>query len=48
MLEVSESDQKPVDLENLMRDTIKGAISTNLLKSEDEIVSLYQRRFDHG
>jgi hypothetical protein len=48
MMEVSQSEQKPVDLENLMRDTIRGAIATDLLKPNDEIVSLYQRRFDHG
>lgn len=47
-MEVSQSDQKAVDLENLMRDTIAGAIATDLLKPEDEIVSLYERRFDHG
>jgi hypothetical protein len=48
MMEVSQSDQKPVDLETLMADTIKGAIATDLLQPQDEIVSLYQRRFDHG
>jgi hypothetical protein len=48
MMEVSQSDQKPVDLETLMADTIKGAIASDLLQPEDEIVSLYQRRFDHG
>ena len=48
MMEVSESPQKPVDHANLMADTIKGAIATDLLKPEDEIVCTYQRRFDHG
>lgn len=48
MLEVCQSEQKPVDTQNLMRDTIKGAIATGLLRPEDEIVSLYERTFDHG
>lgn len=48
MLEVSESEVKPVNHETLMADTIKGAISTSLLKPEDEVVCYYQRRFDHG
>ncbi len=48
MLEVSQSDQKRVNLETLMEETIKGAIATDLMKPEDEIVSTYQRFFDHG
>jgi protoporphyrinogen oxidase len=48
MLEVCQSEQKPVDLENLMRDTVKGALATQLIKPEDEIVCFYERRFDHG
>ncbi|WWC90331.1 uncharacterized protein L201_005264 [Kwoniella dendrophila CBS 6074] len=48
MLEVCQSSEKPVDLDKLMENTIKGAISTELMLPTDEIVSLYERRFDHG
>lgn len=48
MLEVSESTMKPVDTPNLLRDSIQGLISTEMLKPDDEIVSTYHRRFDHG
>ncbi|KAH6894683.1 hypothetical protein B0T10DRAFT_604122 [Thelonectria olida] len=48
MLEVSESSLKPVNHETLLRESIEGLINTDLLKPEDEIVSTYVRRFDHG
>ncbi|KAJ5035457.1 uncharacterized protein L3040_007924 [Drepanopeziza brunnea f. sp. 'multigermtubi'] len=48
MLEVSESSMKPVDRANILKDTIQGLINTGMLKSDDEIISTYQRRFDHG
>ncbi|KAF1985459.1 UDP-galactopyranose mutase [Aulographum hederae CBS 113979] len=48
MLEVSESSMKPTDNENMLRDCIKGLINTDMLKPNDEIVSTYHRRFDHG
>lgn len=48
MLEVSESSMKPVDQENLLKDCIQGLVNTEMLKPEDEIVSTYHRRFDHG
>ncbi|KAF2772517.1 FAD/NAD(P)-binding domain-containing protein [Teratosphaeria nubilosa] len=48
MLEVSESSMKPVDQANLLKDSIQGLINTEMLKPEDEIVSTYHRRFDHG
>lgn len=48
MLEVSESSMKPVDNDNMLKDCIKGLISTEMLKPDDEIVSTYHRRFDHG
>ena len=48
IFEVSESSLKLVNLETVLSDTIKGAINTLLLTPEDEIVSLYQRRFYHG
>lgn len=48
MLEVCQSEQKHVDIDHLMKATIKGALNTELLRPEDEIVSVYERRFDHG
>lgn len=48
MLEISESSMKPVDQENLLKDSIQGLINTQMIKSTDEIVSTYHRRFDHG
>ena len=48
MLEVSQSEMKPVDVENILKDSIQGLINTQLLKPEDEIVSTYHRAFDHG
>ena len=48
MLEVSESSYKPVKHETLLEDSIQGLINTSLLAPEDEIVSTYVRRFDHG
>ena len=48
MLEVSQSTMKPVDEENLLKDCIQGLINTDMIKPEDEIVSTYHRKFDHG
>ncbi|KAK8920225.1 hypothetical protein VCV18_007526 [Metarhizium anisopliae] len=48
MLEVSESSYKPVNHETLLADCIQGLVNTELLDPEDEIVSTYVRRFDHG
>ena len=48
MLEVSESSMKPVNQESLVKDCIQGLVNTDMLKPEDEIVSIYHRRFDHG
>jgi len=39
---------KPVDQENLLKDSIQGLINTDMIKPTDEIVSTYHRRFDHG
>jgi hypothetical protein len=39
---------KPVDQATLLRDSIQGLINTEIIKSDDEIVSTYQRRFGHG
>lgn len=48
MLEVSQSTKKPVDEANLLRDCIQGLVNTEMIKPEDEIVSTYHRKFDHG
>lgn len=48
MLEVSESSMKAVDEKNMLRDCIQGLINTEMLRDNDEIVSTYHRRFDHG
>lgn len=48
MLEVSESSDKPVNYDTLLEDCIQGLINTEMIKPEDEIVSTYNRRFDHG
>lgn len=48
MLEVSESTMKPVDQVNMLRDCIQGLVNTEMLQPDDEIVSTYHRRFDHG
>lgn len=48
MLEVSESYKKPVNNDTLIADTIKGLINTTMCKPEDEIVSIYHRKFHHG
>ncbi|KAF2760053.1 UDP-galactopyranose mutase [Pseudovirgaria hyperparasitica] len=48
MLEISESSMKPVDIANIIRDSLKGLINTEMLKPTDEIVSTYHRAFDHG
>ena len=48
MLEVSESSLKPVNNADLLKDSIKGLLATDMLKPTDEIVSTYHRRFDHG
>lgn len=48
MLEVSESSYKPVNHENLLKESIKGLLNTEMINADDEIVSTYHRRFDHG
>ncbi len=49
MFEVSENkDYKPVNLETIVEETIQGAINTSMIKSTDEIVSIYYRRLEHG
>eukprot|EP00878_Enallax_costatus_P013277 GHUV01013880.1.p1 GENE.GHUV01013880.1~~GHUV01013880.1.p1 ORF type:complete len:477 (+),score=117.64 GHUV01013880.1:113-1432(+) len=60
MFEVSESQCKPVNQElvtlggtagpwpAVVRDTLSGAISTQLMQPGDQVVSLYYRRLEHG
>eukprot|EP00890_Picochlorum_soloecismus_P005106 jgi/Picsp_1/5597/NSC_02956-R1_udp-galactopyranose mutase len=58
MFEISESNYKPVPQEptklaggtwpRVVQDTIQGAIATNLLKKDSEIVSIYHKRLEHG
>lgn len=48
MMEVSESSAKPVNAATLVADTIKGCVATELCKPEDEIVSIYHRKFVQG
>ena len=48
MVEVSESALQPVDQKSIFADCIRGLVSTSLLQPDDEIVSTYVRRFDHG
>ena len=48
MFEVSESSYKPVDINTIVEETIQGAINTGMVKSTDEIVSIYHRRLEHG
>lgn len=39
---------KPVNHETLLAECIQGLVNTEMLMSQDEIVSTYHRRFDHG
>lgn len=48
MLEISESSLKPVDSKTVLEDSIRGLVATEMLRPNDEIVSTYHRRFDHG
>lgn len=48
MLEVSESSMKPVNNDTLLAESIQGLVNTEMLRPNDEIVSTYHRRFDHG
>lgn len=48
MVEVSESALKPVDQATIFEDCVRGLVATSLLQPNDEIVSTYARRFEHG
>lgn len=48
MMEVSESDLKPVNMQTILEETVKGCVATELCQPDDEIVSLYHRKFTPG
>lgn len=49
MLEVSESvEHKPVNQAELIADALRGCINAGLLMEQDEIVSIYHSRLEHG
>ena len=48
MLEVSESQYKPVDQSRLLEDSIQGAINTKLISGRGQIVSTWTHRAEHG
>jgi protoporphyrinogen oxidase len=48
MLEVSESSMKPVNHDTMLAECIQGLVNTEMMMPDDEIVSTYHRRFDHG
>ncbi|XP_076368566.1 uncharacterized protein LOC143255963 [Tachypleus tridentatus] len=48
MVEVSESEHKPVNKDTIVHDGILGAINVGLMESEDEIVSIHYRKENHG
>ncbi|CAG7850588.1 SubName: Full=Probable UDP-galactopyranose mutase {ECO:0000313/EMBL:CCA71554.1} [Serendipita indica DSM 11827] len=48
MMEVSESHIKPVNSQTILEETIKGCVTTLLCRPDDEIVSLYHRKFTPG
>ena len=48
MFEVSESPMKPLNNDTVVEDTIRGAVSTRMVRPSEEIVSIYYRRLEHG
>lgn len=48
MAEVSESPDKPVDVERVVEDTVRGMRATGLLQPNHEVVSRWHFRADHG
>ena len=48
MLEVSESSYKPVNHDTIVEECIQQLIVNEMVEAEDEIVSIYRRRFNHG
>jgi protoporphyrinogen oxidase len=48
MAEVSESSFKPLREESLTRSVIKGMLSTHLIRSEQEVLSVWHQRIERG
>ena len=48
MLEISESQYKPVDQKNIVQDAIAGLLATQLIGSRDDIVSRFYHRAPYG
>ncbi len=48
ILEVAESQYKPVDRSKVIQDSIQGLINTTILAPEDEIVMTFHKHCDHG
>ncbi len=48
MAEVSESRVKPVHPQTLVSDVIRAMLATNLIRAEDDIVSVWQQRLERG
>jgi hypothetical protein len=48
MLEISESSMKPVDFDSVVEEAIQGCINVQLCQPEDQIVSIFHRRLEHG
>jgi hypothetical protein len=48
MAEVSESAHKPVDHGRVVEEVVRGMRATELIRANDEILSRWHRRLDHG
>jgi protoporphyrinogen oxidase len=48
MAEVSESHYKPVDRSEVVRQIIAGMLSTRLISSREDIISIWHRRLEYG
>jgi protoporphyrinogen oxidase len=48
MTETSESKSKPLDQRSLVQETIDGLLNTRLIKSKDEVVSIWTHRAKYG
>ncbi len=48
MAEVAESVHKPVDAERVVEDVVAGMLATSLIRPQDQILSRFHRRLEHG
>jgi len=48
MLEVSESQYKPVDQGRLLEDVVQGSLNTKLISNRDQIISTWRYRAPYG